>query len=137
GPTAQAAPPVDVSRNPAARFVASFIGNPPMNFLTATKIADGSWSVAGLTLPGPKSDRQKIEFAIRPEDVDAGGNGLQATVRVIEPLGSHTLVTCDVEGGLFRAVLDTSATVAVGDRLRLAPKPDRIRWFDPETANAL
>ncbi|TIV64625.1 MAG: TOBE domain-containing protein, partial [Mesorhizobium sp.] len=72
-----------------------------------------------------------------PEDVDAGDNGLQATVRVIEPLGPHTLVTCDVEGGLFRAVLDSAATVAVGDSLRLAPKPDRIRWFDPETTNAL
>ncbi|WP_363485640.1 hypothetical protein [Mesorhizobium sp.] len=47
------------------------------------------------------------------------------------------MVTCDVEGGLFRAVLDSNAAVAVGDRLRLAPKPDRIRWFDPETANAL
>ncbi|RWK10026.1 ABC transporter ATP-binding protein [Mesorhizobium sp.] len=137
GRIVQAASPVEVYRNPAARFVGSFIGNPPMNFLPASKAANGGWSVAGLTLPGPKSDRQKIEFAIRPEDVEAGDKGLQATVRVIEPLGPHTLVTCDVEGGLFRAVLDSGAAVAVGDRLRLAPKPDRIRWFDPETTNAL
>src|SRR5882757_9038221 len=130
GRIVQAASPVEVYRNPAARFAGSFIGNPPMNFLPATKAANGSWSVAGLTLPGPKSDRQKIEFAIRPEDVDAGSEGLHATVRVIEPLGPHTLVTCDVEGGLFRAILESNASVKVGDRLRLAPKADRIRWFD-------
>ncbi|RWD59539.1 MAG: ABC transporter ATP-binding protein, partial [Mesorhizobium sp.] len=80
GRIVQAASPVEVYRNPAARFVGSFIGNPPMNFLPASKAANGSWSVAGLTLPGPKSDRQKIEFAIRPEDVDPGDNGLRATV---------------------------------------------------------
>jgi len=137
GRIVQAASPVEVYRNPAARFVGSFIGNPPMNFLPATKAANGDWSVAGLTLAGPKLDRQQIEFAIRPEDVDAGDNGLSATVRVVEPLGPHTLVTCDVEGSLFRAVLESSVTVGAGDRLRLAPKPNRIRWFDPETTNAL
>ena len=137
GRIVQAASPVEVYRNPAARFVGSFIGNPPMNFLPATKAANGDWSVAGLTLAGPKLDRQQIEFAIRPEDVDAGDNGLSATVRVVEPLGPHTLVTCDVEGSLFRAVLESSVAVGAGDRLRLAPKPNRIRWFDPETTNAL
>jgi len=137
GRIVQAASPVEVYRNPAARFVGSFIGNPPMNFIPATKAANGSWAVAGLTLPGPKSDKPRIEFAIRPEDVDAGGEGLHATARVIEPLGPHTLVTCDVEGGLFRAILDSNASVQVGDHLRLAPKLDRIRWFDPETTNDL
>ncbi|WP_027142214.1 ABC transporter ATP-binding protein [Mesorhizobium sp. WSM3626] len=137
GRIVQAASPVEVYRNPAARFVGSFIGNPPMNFLPATKAANGNWDVAGLALSGPKSDRQKVEFAIRPEDVDAGGEGLPATVRIIEPLGPHTLVTCDVEGALFRAVLESGAAIAVGDRLRLAPRSDRIRWFDPETTQAL
>jgi multiple sugar transport system ATP-binding protein len=137
GRIVQAASPVEVYRYPAARFVGSFIGNPPMNFIPATKVGNGSWSVAGLTLPGPKSDRPTIEFAIRPEDVDAGSEGLHATVRVIEPLGPHTLVTCDVEGGLFRAILESNASVKVGEQLRLSPRPDRIRWFDPETTNAL
>ena len=58
-------------------------------------------------------------------------------MRVVEPLGAHTLITSDVDGQLFRAVLDSSATVRIGDRLTLRPKPDRIRWFDPETTAAL
>jgi multiple sugar transport system ATP-binding protein len=137
GRIVQAASPVEVYRNPAARFVGSFIGNPPMNFIPASKASNGSWTVAGLTLDGPKADRQQIEFAIRPEDVEAGHEGFGATVRVVEPLGPHTLVTCEVEGGLFRAILESNAAVKTGDCLKLAPKPDRIRWFDPETSAAL
>jgi multiple sugar transport system ATP-binding protein len=47
---------------------------------------------------------------------------------VVEPLGAHLLVTCDVEGASFRAVLDSDLTVRPGDILTLAPQPDRIRW---------
>jgi multiple sugar transport system ATP-binding protein len=137
GRIVQAASPVEVYRNPAARFVGSFIGNPPMNFIPATKAANGSWTVAGMTVHGPKSDKRQIEFAIRPEDLDISPGGIDATVRVVEPLGAHTLVTADVEGKLFRAVLDSTTEAKIGDRLSLKPKPDRVRWFDPETTAAL
>jgi len=136
GKIVQAASPVEVYRNPAARFVGSFIGNPPMNFIPATRAADGQWRVAGVTLPGPVGP-DKLDFAIRPEDLTVAPGGLKATARVIEPLGAHTLVTSDVEGRLFRAVLDSDIAVAPGDELSLVPKPDRIRWFDPETSNAI
>ena len=137
GRIVQAASPVEVYRNPAARFVGSFIGNPPMNFIAATKAGEGRWNAAGLTLDGPRSDKQTIDFAIRPEDIEPGKAGLDATVRVVEPLGPHTLVTCDVNGSLFRAILESTSAIDVGDRLALAPRPDRVRWFDPETTNAL
>jgi multiple sugar transport system ATP-binding protein len=93
--------------------------------------------VAGMTLDGPRASRSEIEFAIRPEDVEVAPDGVPITVRVVEPLGAHTLITSDVEGHLFRAVLDSTTTVRTGDRLTLAPKPDRIRWFDPDTTAAL
>ncbi|MGN6159870.1 MAG: ABC transporter ATP-binding protein [Devosia sp.] len=136
GRIVQAASPVEIYRNPAARFVGSFIGNPPMNFLPATRAADGRWSVAGLTLPGPASAAQKLDFAIRPEDLTLAPGGLKAIARVIEPLGAHTLVTAEVGGALFRAVLDSDVRVNPGDELSLVPKSDRIRWFDVETSAA-
>jgi multiple sugar transport system ATP-binding protein len=34
-------------------------------------------------------------------------------------------------------VLDSDLTVRPGDILTLAPQPDRIRWFDPETTQAV
>ncbi len=137
GRIVQAASPVDVYRNPANRFVGSFIGNPPMNFIAATKAGDGKWLVAGVTMDGPSSTKDRLEFAIRPEDVDIRPGGLKATARVVEPLGAHTLVTCDVAGMPFRAVLDSDVRVAVGDELGLVPIPERVRWFDPETTLAV
>lgn len=136
GRIVQAASPVEVYRNPAARFVGSFIGNPPMNFLPAKSAGNGLWSVAGKKLKGPKVSSD-IEFAIRPEDIDVAPDGILATVRIVEPLGAHTLVTTDVGGNLFRAVLDSNTGAKTGDQLRLKPKADRIRWFDPATTNAI
>jgi multiple sugar transport system ATP-binding protein len=133
GHIVQAASPVEVYRNPAARFVGSFIGNPPMNFIPARRNGDGRWDVAGLALPGPSNGKDRLDFAIRPEDMSIAPGGLRAVARVIEPLGAHTLVTADVNGALFRAVLDSDLAISPGDELSLVPKPDRVRWFDPET----
>lgn len=135
GRIVQAANPVQVYRNPAARFVGSFIGNPPMNFLPATPDGPGKWQVAGTAFDGPAAPA--AEFAIRPEDLAVADHGLRAEVRVVEPLGPHTLVTTTVAGHPFRAVLDSTVALAPGDALTLAPMPDRIRWFHPETQAAL
>jgi multiple sugar transport system ATP-binding protein len=137
GRIVQAASPVEVYRNPAARFVGSFIGNPPMNFLPARRNGDGRYHVAGIALAGPGNGAARLEFAVRPEDLTVAPGGLKATVRVIEPLGAHTLVTSEVDGALFRVVLDSDIRVAPGDELSLVPKPDRVRWFDPETGGAV
>ena len=137
GRIVQSADPVAVYRNPAARFVGSFIGNPPMNFLPATRTGPGTWEVAGRSFAGPMTERARLDFAIRPEDLTLTGDGLPGTVRVVEPLGPHTLVTAEVDGALFRAVLDSTLLPDPGDRLAFAPVPDRIRWFDPETQEAI
>ncbi len=137
GQIVQAASPIEVYRNPSAEFVASFIGNPPMNFLKATPAGAGKWSVAGQVFDGPTADKQQLQFAIRPEDMQPASKGLSATAKVVEPLGAHLLVTCDVEGAIFRAVLDSDMSVRTGEKITLAPQSNRIRWFDPETTLAV
>jgi len=137
GNIVQAASPIEVYRNPSAEFVASFIGNPPMNFLNATSKGDGKWAVAGQTVDGPTSASSTLQFAIRPEDMRLAQTGITASAKVVEPLGAHLLVTCEVEGSMFRAVLDSDLTVKPGDELILAPQPDRIRWFDPQSTLAV
>ena len=136
GKIVQAASPIEVYRNPAAEFVAGFIGNPPMNFLPANAQGPGKWLVAGQNFDGPRSDKA-LKFAIRPEDMQPAASGLTAIAKVIEPLGAHLLVTCDVDGQMFRAVLDSDMQVKTGDTLTLAPQADRVRWFDPETTLAV
>ncbi|MDE3240368.1 MAG: ABC transporter ATP-binding protein [Paracoccaceae bacterium] len=127
----QAADPIAIYRNPAARFVGAFIGNPPMNFLPAEATPEG-WTVAGELFAGPDAPGP-LEFAIRPEDLRPAETGLPATVRIVEPLGPHLLVTCDVAGRALRAVLDSDLRLRPGDRIHLAPAADRVRWFDPKT----
>ncbi|TNJ43332.1 ABC transporter ATP-binding protein [Phaeobacter sp. B1627] len=134
GRIVQAASPVEVYRDPAERFVAGFIGNPPMNFLPARNTGAGRWAVANQVFDGPDVPATALEFAIRPEDVRPADEGLEARVRLVEPLGAHLLLTCDVGGAMFRAILDSDMTVRAGDELKLAAMPDRIRWFDPDTS---
>ena len=136
GRIVQADKPVAIYRNPAAEFVAGFIGNPPMNFLPADPRGEGKWMVAGQVIDGP-THSGALKFAIRPEDVKLGDHGLPATVRLVEPLGAHLLVTCDVGGTLFRAVLDSDLSLKLGDTLTLTPQGDRQRWFDPATTLAV
>ena len=139
GHIVQSADPVQVYRNPAARFVGGFIGNPPMNFLPAERLGPGRYRVAGVEMAGPQTESE-VEFAIRPEDMvatDGAGPQLDATIRVVEPLGAHTLVTCNVAGSPFRAILESDTRVVPGDRINLAPMPDRVRWFDKQTTLAV
>ncbi|SHG46931.1 ABC transporter ATP-binding protein [Cognatishimia maritima] len=137
GRIVQAATPVEVYRNPAERFVAGFIGNPPMNFLPANRADAGKWTVAGQTYDGPHAADGSVEFAIRPEDIAPAESGLPAKVRLIEPLGAHLLVTCDVDGTMFRAVLESDLELKTGEIINLAPHADRIRWFDKSTQQAV
>jgi multiple sugar transport system ATP-binding protein len=136
GRIVQAASPMDVYRDPATSFVGGFIGSPPMNFLPAAR-QNGGWRVAGIELAGPAADRAEISFGIRPEDMAPAESGLSGTVRVVEPLGAHKLVTMTVADTPFRAVLDSDLAVNPGERLTLAPRPERIRWFDPESGKAI
>jgi multiple sugar transport system ATP-binding protein len=129
----QAADPLSVYRDPAERFVGSFIGNPPMNFLPATPEGGGKWRVAGQSYAGPKTDHTALDFAIRPEDLQPSAAGLAAVVKVVEPLGAHVLVTCAIDGQMFRAVLDSDTKLAAGETITLQPTADRIRWFDPQS----
>ena len=138
GELVQVADPIEVYRDPATQFVAGFIGSPPMNFLPARR-ADkaGAWEVAGQTFAGPAYDGDALVFAIRPEDVAPASVGLQAHVRIVEPLGAHVLVTCDIDGNMFRAILDTDSKVKPGETLTLAPAAERVRWFDPRARQAV
>ncbi len=145
GKIVQAASAVDVYRDPASHFVGSFIGNPPMNFISATSNGDGKWQVADTVFDGPRGPKQ-LEFAIRPEDLsvqsvndnsNSSGNTLQARVRVVEPLGSHLLASCLVGDSLFRVNMPSDSLVKPGDVLHVLPVPGRVRWFDPTTELAV
>jgi multiple sugar transport system ATP-binding protein len=140
--------PLAVYDHPADTFVGGFVGTPPMNFLAAEIGADGAGpvvSLSGGSFPAGESagslTGRKLVLGIRAESIEVErrpADGLiEAQVIVVEPLGSHNLLT--VRSGEDMLKVSTSA--------RLFPEPDSsvwlrldpnsIRWMDPETGTAV
>jgi multiple sugar transport system ATP-binding protein len=128
--------PTELYRSPRSRFVGSFVGSPPMNFLTLPVTA-GHVRVGAQALPVPAGSGGSIVMGIRAEDLEPANDGLGFSVRVTEPLGSHTLLTGDIEGQQARVMAESDARPAPGTVLYLQPRADRITWMHPQTGMAL
>ncbi len=76
-----------------------------------------------------------ILVGIRAENLQASasapadGTALRADTVVVEPLGSHLLVTATVEGQVVKVVTRTDFPVHPGMPIWLAPEPDKLRWL--------
>ncbi|MGF1608737.1 MAG: ABC transporter ATP-binding protein [Kiloniellales bacterium] len=159
GRIVQIGAPLEVYENPSDTFVASFIGSPPTNLMSAHGIggADGAVRLQifgrDLELPRhrasslPQGDSGAVVFGIRPEDLylahpDAGSSrfaAVRARVESVEPLGAETILVLSCEG------CDKDITARVS---RFAPvRPDDVidlyldlgacHLFDPRTTRAL
>jgi multiple sugar transport system ATP-binding protein len=144
GKIVQCDAPLRVYEHPVSTFVGGFIGNPPMNFLPVTvETADGQprARVGTHAFPVPEELRalagRSLLAGIRGENVvpDAGQvpGAVPGRVRVVEPLGSHVLVTVTIEGTEFKVVAPTDFAAEEDAELWLRPDPAKVRWFDPET----
>ncbi|MBZ9794399.1 ABC transporter ATP-binding protein [Mesorhizobium sp. ES1-4] len=108
GELQQMAPPADIYDRPANRFVATFVGNPPMNILP-TILAEQGIAIGGTPVAIPAvrlaacRAAQVVEIGLRPEDmsVSAPGapNALPGEIYVVEPMGNETLVNVRLGGG--------------------------------------
>ena len=137
GHIVQAADPIEVYRNPAARFVGAFIGNPPMNFLPASHDA-GGWKVAGTLVQGPRRGREgsnspsaprtcaRPKAACRPR---CGSSSRSARIFWSPATWAATAVP--------RRPGQRHAGEARRNRLNLAPIEGRARWFDTETGRSI
>ncbi|HUN43575.1 MAG TPA: ABC transporter ATP-binding protein [Acetobacteraceae bacterium] len=133
----QVASPSDIYRYPATRFVAGFLGTPPMNFL-ALPVMDGAVALGNVRLAAP-AGATPVVLGVRPEDLVASTEleGFAFTTQVTEPLGAHTLLTGQAEGGLLRVIVPPDLRPAAGSVLFLRPHLDRLSWFDPASGAAL
>ncbi|MBB5516485.1 multiple sugar transport system ATP-binding protein [Rubricella aquisinus] len=138
----QVGTPQDVYQTPANMFVAQFIGAPSMNMLPGT-VRDGRLNIASMTdiaFPFTAVDGYDITMGIRPDDLRIGGEGtplFEATVSVLEPLGSETLVYADIGGHEVIARASGRTPPALGDRVTLVANPEEIHFFDTNTGEAL
>jgi multiple sugar transport system ATP-binding protein len=80
---------------------------------------------------------RRLLAGIRGENVIATAErvpgAVPGQVRVVEPLGSHVLVTVTIEGTEFKVLAPSDFTAEEDAELWLRPVPGKVRWFDPDT----
>jgi multiple sugar transport system ATP-binding protein len=140
--------PLAVYDNPADMFVGGFIGTPPMNFLEADVSRDGgapAVRLSGGSFPIPANaarslDGHKLVLGIRAEaigvEAEAGEGLIRATVVVVEPLGSHNLLTVQTGNDLVKVSARPTFFPPPESEVWLRLEPERIRWMDRETRAA-
>ena len=141
---------------PANRFVAGFIGTPPMNFiegqLTGSADAPVFEAPGNVRLPVAVSQRADlskhfaahldapITLGIRPEDVGSAlaeqqpnAPRIRATVEVIEPMGSETFLHLRVAESTFVCRVDAHRRFKPDEIVEPAFLMEKARFFDPKT----
>ncbi len=140
--------PLAVYDRPADTFVGGFIGTPPMNFLAVEVVADSGRPHArlsgGLLPVGSELGRlagRKLIMGIRAESVlvetEPAEDAIRATVVVVEPLGSHNLLTVRTGDDTLKVSARPDVFPAPGSDVWLRIEPERIRWMDAETGAAV
>jgi multiple sugar transport system ATP-binding protein len=153
GKIQQTGSPLELYNYPENKFVAGFIGSPPMNFLTVTVLAEdggivldeGSFRLktdSGHAACLKKYADEEVFFGIRPEDLtltaDAGGtNSIPLTVSVVEPLGADTTLWLNTKTQGMVARTDPSRDFTIGETVYFVPRMEKARYFDRETELAI
>jgi multiple sugar transport system ATP-binding protein len=142
--------PQAVYARPANRMVAEFLGNPPMNILTATYTGT-AFQVGEQTLSCPAIVAQQLqpavgqcfELGIRPEHLQIAVTGdFNVTATVVEPLGREILVLAALpaSGGATQTLqiqAPPTQRIRAGDCLPLQVDFEQLFVFDPGTGNVL
>ena len=141
--------PLAVYDNPADTFVGGFVGTPPMNFLAAQISADGGVPIVNMSggsfplahdAAGGLVGR-KLILGIRAEAIvvepDAGDGLVKATVIVVEPLGSHNLLTVKTGEDILKVSTPPHLFPEPDSSVWLRLEAHRIRWMDPDSGTAI
>ena len=148
--------PLNVYNNPANKFVAGFIGSPPMN-LVAGVIArtndslyfdEGNFKVKILEQMYPKLQKyigKKIIFGIRPENIydklfasyATADNTLAVLCDVIETMGSKNHLYLSTGKNTIVAVVVASNKPSIGSVVEVILDMRKVHFFDPSTECAI
>ncbi|HEU0159784.1 MAG TPA: ATP-binding cassette domain-containing protein, partial [Hyphomicrobiaceae bacterium] len=136
--------PTEVYRQPATRFVATFIGSPAMNLLPGRITGPGTVEIKGGRMPFRAEAfafavGQEVDVGVRPEDLvlsRAGAvNGLPFARDFVEELGATRLIHGNLgEVPIVVAVATSAEAVADG---AIAVEPAAVHLFDRASGSSL
>ncbi len=157
GQIQQIAAPLELYGRPANRFVAEFIGSPPMNFLSVQVKAPLLIQHPQFRLTLPESwegalkpyDGRSLTLGIRPEHLSVSlpaPKNISVTVDRIEALGSQTYLTVRLtepeanptesrfsQSQPLQVQIEPDRPISLGETLWLSIAVDKIHLFDSET----
>jgi len=148
----QIADPIKLYDYPENKFVAGFIGSPPMNFIDAKVVSEnnGIWVDAG-SFKVKTIDEQaqalqsyigkNVSFGVRPEHINdiinvEGANPdhcAKALVDVIEPMGAETYLYLAIDSHCFIAKVDGHEKCKTGETIDIMFRMEFAHFFDAET----
>ncbi len=141
-----------VYAHPANKFVAGFIGSPPMNFLEAS-IVGGKIDAGAFVLPivgneaAKAYEGKKVILGIRPEEIydksvpsnmtPSAENTIKATVDVMEPLGHEYVAYLKVGDLKLVASIDKETKLKPLTEAEFCINLERLHIFDADTDQAV
>jgi multiple sugar transport system ATP-binding protein len=148
GKVQQIGSPLYMYNQPINKFVAGFIGSPPMNFMTvkvvgeggSIMIDEGSFKINAAAAHGALLKAyvgREVSFGIRPEDLPcvdgATGDVIKAEVSVVEPLGADIHLYAKTPMHSMVARVPPHHLFKSGDLVAFGPVMEKARYFDRET----
>jgi len=153
GAILQVATPLQAYDQPVNRFVAGFIGTPPMNFFEGVLGEDGGADVllldGGVKLPLARrianSNGRRVVFGIRPEHIHLLPTGtspenhqkVPSEIDVVEPLGRDVIVTARSAAGVFQMQTEIYSGLRPAQHVDFWFDMNRAYLFDGETECAI
>lgn len=141
--------PEQIYENPRNVFVATFIGNPPMNIVKGSVLEDGTIETTGSRLTPPPAVLEKIRklglktilMAFRPEGAVVSEHPMegqfspQGELFEVEPLGRDAVVTVTVGEFVIKVVMPMKEAIQlrIGSKVYINIDPNAIKYFDPNT----
>jgi multiple sugar transport system ATP-binding protein len=146
GVVQQIGSPDDIYERPLNMFVASFLGNPPINYLVG-ELQHGGDVVhfrcgdVDLVLPGDMAARL-TGCGLRAEDVDdraepLTGRTIRGKVSSVLPIGSDQYLGLTIEDKELFFRIGKGVRHAIGDAVVLTVDASRLHIFDPERGQSL
>jgi multiple sugar transport system ATP-binding protein len=152
----QIADPIGLYDRPVNKFVAGFIGSPPMNFVKGVIIGregkfyfnEGKFQVKIVDSMIPKLMaylNKEIIFGIRPEDIydklfvsyASVDNMIKANCEVIEPMGSEVYLHLNTGKSPLIAKVGGHNRPAINQDMDLVFDMAKVHFFDKETDNTI
>ncbi|MEO0094858.1 MAG: sn-glycerol-3-phosphate ABC transporter ATP-binding protein UgpC [candidate division WOR-3 bacterium] len=141
----QISDPITLYKKPANKFVAGFIGTPPMNFINGRikkELNEIKFISSDITIKLNSEFKKFVDrdviIGIRPCDfTDTSGIEFKIRVEIIEPIGEEIYIYGKMNNTAIRAKIPETYKPQIDEALTLMVPLEKIYLFDARTENAL